>query len=773
MIKQACLHCGEPILTPVDEAAGFCCKGCAGAYQLVKGLGLNSYYERRTLNPDVKPLRPDDEACVIDYNQHVQLKDGIATLYLLVEGIHCAACVWLIETALARQDGVVKARVNMSTRRLVLQWNDTVEDVNALVASVNGFGYRLVPYDPSLLNSENEKEEKALLRAMAVAGFAAGNVMLFSVSVWAGGGDMNPTTRDLMHWLSALVALPAIAYCGRVFFGSALKAVSTHRLNMDVPISLAVLLASGMSLFQVMQGAEHAYFDSAISLLFFLLIGRYLDRRARGKARGAAEHLLGLNAVGVTLLNEDGTKRLLPADQVQKGMIVLCAAGERIGVDGVVLQGRSDVDSSLISGETLPSIVELADKVFAGTVNLSAPLEIEVTATGEGTLLAEIVRLMESAEAGRAKYVAIADRVARLYAPVVHILSLVTFVYWLGFGGLSWNEALLNAIAVLIITCPCALALAVPVVQVIASARLMRQGILVKSATALERFASVKNIVFDKTGTLTLGRAQLVNMTDISSKDLELAAALAGASKHPLSRALCRAVPCVAPKSGVQEIAGCGLHWENVRLGSRDWCGLPSAALTNGPELWLNIKGRAPICFMFADQLRADAHKVVGDLQRLEYKIHLLSGDRTEPVRRVAGDLHIEQWQAGCSPTDKYSFLNGLDSALMVGDGLNDAPALASAHVSLSPSSAIDVSQNTADAIFQGDKLKPVIEVLGVAKKCERLVKENFVLAFAYNGVTIPLAMGGYITPLFAAVAMSTSSLVVIANALRLSRGKV
>ncbi|GGF72834.1 copper-translocating P-type ATPase [Terasakiella brassicae] len=768
-----CLHCGDPVPQHSEGGADFCCKGCRGAYELINGLGLKTYYERRVIDPDAKILRPEDDTVKIDYCAHINDENGLKTLYLMVEGIHCAACVWLIETVLGKQEGVVQARVNMSTRRLVLKWREETLDPNDLIAKVSALGYRLVPYDPCLLNSENEKQEKELLRAMSVAGFAAANVMLFSVSIWAGYSQgMMDSTRDFMHWLSALIALPAVAYAGRPFYRSALTALKAGRLNMDVPISLAVLLAAGMSLFQVITGAEHAYFDSAISLLFFLLIGRYLDRRARGRARGAAEHLLGLNAVAVTVLSEDGNKILLPPEQVKDGMIVLCAAGERVAVDGQIIDGISDIDTSLISGESVPVMAKVEDKVFAGTVNLSAPIKIRVLATGEGTLLAEIVRLMEEAEAGRANYVALADRVARYYAPVVHLLSLGTFIYWFFFAGVVWNEALLNAIAVLIITCPCALALAVPVVQVIASGRLMRQGILVKTGTALERLAHVKNIVFDKTGTLTLGRAELVNKEKIAQTDLELAAALAGASKHPLSRALCRAVPHIAVKSGVLEVPGRGLQWEKVRLGSRQWCGLAEAPLSDGPELWLDKGDGLPVCLQFADHLRPDAKEVVARLQA-SYQTHLLSGDRVEPVRKVAEDLNIQDWKAQCSPADKCEVLTHMEAALMVGDGLNDAPALAAAHVSLSPSTAIDVSQTTADAVFQGDKLKAVLEVLGVARKAERLIKQNFGLAFLYNSVTIPLAIAGYVTPLIAAVAMSTSSLVVIANALRLSKGKV
>jgi Cu2+-exporting ATPase len=773
-MSSSCLHCGDPV--PAKSAGGddFCCSGCKGAYGLINSLGLKSYYDRRTIDPDAKILRPDEDDVKIDYHAHVIKDDetGLSTLYLMVEGIHCAACVWLIETVLSRTSGVVQARVNMSTRRLVLKWQGDKVDVNDLTQSVLALGYRLVPYDPCLLNTQNQHKEKELLRALSVAGFATANVMLFSVSVWAGYAQgMMDSTRDLMHWLSALVALPAIVYAGRPFFRSALTAIRAGRTNMDVPISLAVLLAAAMSLFQVINGEDHAYFDSAVSLLFFLLIGRYLDQRARSRARGAAEHLLGLQAVAVTVMNEDGSQSLLPPEQVREGMHVLCSAGERISIDGTVIAGRSDVDNSLITGESVPIEAAKGDQVFAGTNNLSGALTIEVTARGESTLLAEIVRLMEEAEAGRAQYVAVADRVAHMYGPIVNILSLTTFVYWFFFTDVVWQEALLNAIAVLIITCPCALALAVPVVQVIASARLMGQGILVKSATALERLAGVRHVVFDKTGTLTIGRPELVNRNQIKDDDFNLAASMAANSKHPLSRALYRVAGSIKPLGDVTEIPGKGLQAGGIKLGSRDWCGDKTAPLSNGPELWLSVEGHAPVCFQFEDRLKPDCVDVVQTLSR-SYGVHLLSGDRKNVVEKTAQDLGITNVYGELSPSGKCEKLADLDQTLMVGDGLNDAPALAAAHVSLSPSTAIDVSQNTADCVFQGDKLKPVLETLMVAKKADRLIKQNFTLAFLYNVITVPIAMAGYVTPLIAAIAMSTSSLVVIANALRLAKGR-
>ncbi|MEO5336939.1 MAG: cadmium-translocating P-type ATPase [Magnetospirillum sp. WYHS-4] len=770
-----CLHCSQDI--PPSQGGEFCCHGCEAAYHLVRGLGLEGYYARRCVDPAQRPLRPEDGGAPIDYGTHVHEDEGgIQGLNLMVEGLHCAACVWLIESILSRQPGVVTARVNMTTRRLVLKWRKGEAEADALVGAVNGVGYRLVPFDPGVMDRENARQEKELLRAMAVAGFVAGNVMLFSVSVWAGHvSGMGQATRDLMHWLSALITLPAIAYAGRPFFHSALAALRHLRTNMDVPISVGVLLTAGMSLWETVRGGPHAYFDSAIMLLFFLLIGRYLDRRARGRARASAEHLLTLSALAVTVIDEEGRRHMLPPARVKAGMTVLAVAGDRIGVDGTVIAGRSDIDTSLISGETLPQPVEAGSRVFAGTLNLSGPLTLRVDAVGEGTLLAEIVRLMEAAEQGRAKYVALADRVARFYAPVVHLLALCTFLAWVFGGGMAWQEALLIAAAVLIITCPCALALAVPVVQVVASGRLLRQGILVKSGSALERLARTDTVVFDKTGTLTLGRAEPIALDGLPPDDLRLATAMAGASRHPLARALVKAMPGVPVAAGVEEIPGRGLRLGDVRLGSRAWIGAPEAAgEIEGPELWLHRPGTAPLRIAFCDPLRSDAAATVAALKAAGCRVALLSGDRAPVVEAAAREAGIEDWRAAMAPADKCKVLDDLRAegrnVLMVGDGLNDAPALAAADVSLSPSTAVDVSQTAADAIFQGQRLGSVAEVVAVARLADRLVKQNFAMAFVYNVVTVPMAMAGLVTPLIAAAAMSGSSLLVIVNALRLGR---
>lgn len=776
-----CAHCGSAL--PANATDGFCCAGCAAACAIIGGLGLEAFYKRRILDPTVRPLKPEEDGG-IDYARHAVTdeRSGVSTLHLMVDGLQCAACVWLIEAVLAREPSVIEGRVNMTTRRLRLRWNGSAAEALTFVRKLAALGFRLMPYDPQKLASASAKCERDLLSAMAIAGFAAGNVMLLSVSVWSGIGEMGTATRDLMHWLSALIAMPAIAYAGRPFFRSALAALRVRRTNMDVPVSIGILLAVTMSLLQTIHSQADAYFDSAITLVFFLLIGRFLDARARGKARSAAEQLVALTASDVRVVRPDGTLESRLAETVKPGEIVQVAAGERIGIDGHVVNGISEVDASLVTGESLPQPAGGGAPVFTGMINLAAPLRIQATAVGEATLLAEIVRLMEAAEQGRAHYVALADRVARFYAPVVHSLAILTFLVWKFGIGVPWQTALLYAIAVLIITCPCALALAVPVVQVIASGRLLRQGILLKSATALERLVQIDTVVLDKTGTLTLGRAELLQSDRIYADDLKLAASLAAASRHPLARALCRVAPAVVAANGVVESMGQGLSLETpegeVLLGSRSFCaaGGEVARTLAGPELWLVRPGRAPVRFAFTDRLREDATETVAALRAAGLRIELLSGDRASTVAATARATGIEDWRAEMTPAEKYAHIAALRAqghkVAMVGDGLNDAAALSMADVSLSPTSAADISQTAADVVFQGARLGPVLEAIQLARRSERIVRQNLAFALGYNLLVVPLALLGTVTPLIAAAAMSSSSILVIGNALRLAMGK-
>ena len=464
---------------------------------------------------------------------------GLQRIEFLVPQASHAACMPVIESALSNIGGVKAARVNLTARRVAVTFAEGALEPQALIDHLAALGYAARPFDPRETGVlKDDRESKTLLKALAVAGFAAGNVMLLSVAVWSGA---EAATRDMFHWLSAMIALPAVAYAGRPFFYSAVNALRQARVNMDVPISLGVLLASAMSLFETINGREHAYFDASVTLLFFLLAGRYLDQLMRVKARSAIAQLVSLSAQGATVIDGDGSRRHVAARDLSVGMKVAVSAGDRLPADGRIIAGTSDVDRSLLTGETAPETVKPGSAVHAGELNLTAPVTLEVTAAGNDTFLSELVRLMAAAEQGQSRYIRLADRLARFYSPAVHILAGSTLAGWLLLGN-GWHDSLMAAVAVLIITCPCALGLAVPAVQVVASGRLFRAGVMIKDGAALEKLAAVDTVIFDKTGTLTRGEPELVAPLAVSTETLCLAAGLAQESRHPLSRALVREV---------------------------------------------------------------------------------------------------------------------------------------------------------------------------------------------------------------------------------------
>jgi len=703
---------------------------------------------------------------------------GVGHIDFLVPEMHCAACIGRIEDSLSALPGVTRARANLTAHRVGIAFVPGIGNPDQMLAAIGSAGYSARPFDAFAFDAASRDAVGGdLVRCMAVAGFAAGNIMLLSVSVWSGADD---ATRGLFHWLSALIALPAIAYAGRPFFRSALRSISAGALNMDVPISIGVLLAAAMSLYETAIGGEHAYFDAAVSLLFFLLVGRFLDYRMRDVARSAAAKLMALSARSAMRIAADGSVTLIPIADIVPGDTVQVAAGERVPVDGTVIAGASDVDKSMLTGESEPEPVRTGGQAFAGTLNLTGPLTLTVTAKAGDTLLAEIVRLMDAAEHSSGLYVRLADRVSRYYAPFVHLVAIGTVIGWLLVGA-GWHMALTTAVAVLIITCPCALGLAVPAVQVVASGFLLGRGIMVKDGGALERLAAIDTVVFDKTGTLTEGEPRLARSPAATPQEWALAAALGAQSRHPLARALARAAPRPAVHPALDDIAehpGEGMEGRLgdrvVRLGRRDFVGGASETSTAAEsEIWLRIGDEVPLRFGFEDTVRADAAETVAALRGEGLGIVLLSGDRREAVARVAALTGIDDWHAGMRPAEKAAFLADLAArghrVLMVGDGLNDAPALASAFVSMSPANAADISQAAADIVFTGRNLAPVALSRDVARHARRIIRQNFFLAIGYNLIAVPIAILGFATPLIAAVAMSSSSVLVTANALKLN----
>ncbi len=707
---------------------------------------------------------------------------GLTRIEFLVPQANRPSAMPAIENGLLKFAGVTSARVNLTGRRVAVIFREGAFEPQVLIDGLASLGYMARPFDPRETGlSKDDREGSRLLKALAVSGFAAGNVMLLSVAVWSGA---EAATRDLFHWLSAMIALPAVAYAGRPFFYSAVNALRLGRVNMDVPISLGVLLASFMSLFETINGEVHAYFDASVTLLFFLLAGRYLDHLMRARARSAIAQLVSLSSEGATVIDAGGSRRFVAARDLKAGMMIAAAAGDRLPADGRIIAGISDMDRSLLTGESAPETVKSGSLVHAGELNLTGPLTIVVTAAGNDTFLSELVRLMAAAEQDQSRYIRIADRLARFYSPAVHTLAAVTLIGWLVLGH-GWHDALMAAVAVLIITCPCALGLAVPAVQVVASGRLFRSGIMIKDGAALEKLSAVDTVVFDKTGTLTRGEPELVSPLAVSTGTLALAAGLAQHSRHPLSQALVREVTrrglIPAEVSDVTEHPGFGLsgmyQGEQLRLGNRAWCGAEEAGEDKGLlEFAFRCGARAPAFFHFEDALRADTATTINDLKRLGLAVHLLSGDREQAVRRAADALEIGTAVARATPQAKLAYVDALSKAgrkvLMVGDGINDAPALAAGYTSMAPAAASDIGRTAAETVFMGESMSAVTTAISISRAAQAIAKQNFALALGYNVLAVPLAMAGYVSPLVAAAAMSSSSIIVIANALRLGVGK-
>ncbi len=706
-------------------------------------------------------------------------------LMLSLPTIHCAVCIGDVERALGAHPGVRSARVNLTLRRVSVAADPGV-GADQLIARLAAIGYPAHELDPGLLSTtETDRRGRDLLMRLGVAGFAMMNIMLLSVAVWSGA---ETATRDLFHWISAAIALPTLAFAGQPFFASAYAALKARRLGMDVPISLALILASAISLYETYQGGRHAYFDAAVSLCFFLLAGRYLDFRARAAARSAAEELAALEVPRATRIAADGTETVVPVGDLVAGDLLRVRPGARMPADGIVEKGESEIDRSLLTGETLPVAVAPGAAVSTGEVNLTGPLDLRVTAAGRESSLHRMADLVAVAENARSRYTSLADRMARAYAPAVHVLALSSFLGWLWVSGGDLRLAVNIAAAVLIITCPCALALAVPAVVTAASGRLFRKGMLIKDGTALERLATVDCVVFDKTGTLTMGAPEPLGLKAHAPGDLALAAALAAGSSHPLARALGAALAArgVTPAhvTGLRERPGYGVEaqWQgrSVRLGRAGWAGAATGAatgaetgVTEGEDAglsatWLAIApaaGEAPAparAFRFTDSLRPGAAAAVAGLAAAGCRVLLL----------LAASLGIGEWQAAMRPEEKAARIAALHEAghrvLMVGDGLNDTAALAGAHVSISPASALDAARAAADIVLLGQDLAPIAAALTTARLARRRIRENFALSLGYNLIAVPVALAGLATPLIAALAMSASSLTVSLNALRL-----
>ena len=693
-------------------------------------------------------------------------ENGTSQTILSLPGIHCVACINGVERALRALPGVASARVNLSMKRVTVGTSYPVP-AEQMIETLEMAGFAARPLDSSLLGAEGDATGRALMTRIAVSGFANMNIMLLSVAVWSGAVG---ATLQLFHWITAIIAIPALIFAAQPFFVSGWTALRARRLNMDVPIALAILLASGLSLYETLYGGHHSYFDAAVTLTFFLLVGRYLDHRSRKAAASAAAQLAALEVPRVMRLR-DGVRQMVDFSELAVGDLVQVLPGGRIPVDGTVTSGAGNIDRALLTGESRPAQVTIGDRVTAGEVSMTAPLVVRAETVGTETTLRKMVTMVDQAEAMRNRYTAVADRAAALYAPVVHLLALAAFAFWMVWSG-DARLSLNIAVAVLIITCPCAMGLAVPAVSTVAAGRLFRAGLLVKDGTALERLAEVDTVVFDKTGTLTMPAA---SADTLSPEAQTVALALTRNATHPVSQAIAAALADVTPAelTGQREHPGKGLSaiWrgQTVRLGSGAWLD------TGRSGTFLQIGDRRPQRIHVASELRDGAAELVRAWAGAGLTVHLVSGDDGTETARVAALLGITHWQAETRPADKVAYLTALADrgfkVLMVGDGLNDTAALAAAYASVSPATAADAARAASDIVLLNDSLLPLIELPLVARAALRRIRENFTISTIYNIIAVPIALAGFATPLIASIAMSSSSITVLLNALRL-KGK-
>ena len=702
---------------------------------------------------------------------------------LIVPSMHCVGCIGTIERELAQFPLVEQVRANLSLKSVSICWRSDKGKFRQVIDKLEALGFESHLADSNAHHDEADKTNRSLLLALAVAGFAAANIMLLSVSVWSGADE---ATARLFHLISGIIAVPTVAFAGRPFFDSAIKSLTAGRLNMDVPISLAVLLALGMSIFESLTGGDEAYFDASVTLLFFLLIGRYLDALMRKRARGAVDRLASLSAKSGVLIEKDGSLGHVELSDIRPGMHLRIFTGERFPVNCKIMTGNTEVDRSHVTGEAVPVLVKPGAIVESGALNISAPVDVEATSDANSSFLAEIRNMVEAAEQGRGSFVRIADKMAQIYAPAVHLLALVAFVFWMFMSGGDWHMSLYTAITVLIITCPCALGLAVPVAHVIGANRLLSQGILLRDGTALERLSEVDQVVFDKTGTLTNSGISVSRSENFQPAHLPIVKALASTSRHPLSEAINKSLGAIKPVElkQIHEVPGSGIEANyqgvQVRFGRADWVG----EIAKEPELstdenWsvaFAIAGQSLEGFNSTEELREDAAVAVRCLEQDDLPTMVLSGDRQSAVRRLAKTLGITSYLAGQKPSDKINQIEAIKAEghkpLMVGDGINDAPALTAGHVSMVPASASDIGRHAADLVFVRSSLLAVPYAIETAKRTQTIVFQNFGLAIAYNCIAIPLAMAGMVTPLIAAIAMSASSILVVANSLRINFGE-
>lgn len=806
-MNPTCFHCS----LPVPEGQAFpiryrnrteqaCCAGCQAVAQTIIDSGLSDYYEHRTAEQrQAEPLPAellqqmqlyDNEALQHSF-VHVE-DEHIREASLMLEGITCAACVWLNEQHVRKLAGVLSVDINYATHRARVRWDVRQLKLSQILEAIAAIGYRAHPYDASRQEALHQKERKTALNRLWVAGLSMMQVMMYAYPVYmAPDGEIESQWLWMLHWSSFVLTLPVVLFSAVPFYRGTWRDLKRGRVGMDTPVTIGILTAFLASLWALLNKVEHGvYFDSVSMFIFLLLGGRYLESMARRKTGEATEKLVKLIpafAHAVPGWPQDPAQQEVAVSQLAVGDVVLVKPGETIPCDGDVLEGRSSVDEALLTGESTPIAKQSGDSVIAGSVNQASPLLLRLTRTGSDTRLAGIVRLMDQALAEKPRLAELADRYAVWFVTVLLLAAAATYIGWSLAG--SQEHALWVTVAVLVVSCPCALSLATPAALTAATGHMAQLGILTTRGHALETLARISDVVFDKTGTLTHGRMHLLASHHFSHPDAEQALAIAAAleqgSEHPIARALLQAAEDSALPACGQRNNYPGQGVEADLAGQRWRLGRPAFVAELGGSVALpddlpasatiialgDARGVAAV-FAIGDQVRDDSAALVQALQARGLRVHLLSGDADTAVASLASRLGIADYRAAATPEDKLAYVSQLQQAgarvLMVGDGVNDAPVLARADVSLAMGSGTDVARASGDMVLMGDELGRLPQALSLAARSMHIIRQNLAWAAVYNLVALPLAMAGWVTPWLASLGMALSSLLVVSNALRL-----
>jgi len=767
-----------------------CCPGCQAVASTIISTGLDQYYQYRTdLAVTPKALEDEllDELALYDRSDIqqdfvTQLDGQQAEAIFLVEGITCAACTWLIEHQLNKLAGVEQCSVNLSNHQLRIQWHTEQTKLSELLAAVYSIGYKAYPYQSAAEDKLQKTENSNYIKRLGIAGAGMAQVMMFAAALYAGAFDyISGEHRDFLRWVSLLIATPVVFYSARPFFSAALRNLKNRHLSMDVPVSIAILAAYFASLGSTLLGGREVYFDSVCMFTFFLLLGRFLEFRARSRMDQSSHHLTRLLPDTATLI-EQGKQRLVAIRDLKPGDSILVKTAPVIPADGLVISGQSSTDESHLNGEFIPVAKALGDTVVAGSINVEHPLTIEITEVGQNTKLSGILRLLDQARATKPPIAQLADKIAQYFIATVLILATGVALAW---TFIDPSHAFWITLSVLVVTCPCALSLATPTALTAATGSLQKLGLLVSRGHTLEGLASINHVIFDKTGTLTTGKLRLQQIHPLGEYHRHqcnhIAAALEAHSEHPIANAF-ETSPLQAfelrvhPGQGIEGV----IDGQSYRIGRPDFAfsdatlSPPEKSDTQAQWLLLANDGAPMAWFQLDDELRADAAETVEQLSKLGLTVELLSGDYSNNVANVAKQLNISNYRSGASPLNKMIYTQALQTdgakILMVGDGINDIPVLAAADVSIAMTSAADLTKANADAILLSSQLSHLVTAIRHARKTHRVIYQNLGWALAYNLIALPAAALGYIPPYFAALGMSLSSLVVVMNALRLSK---